>query len=84
MVVEDGALKLYLERGGRSLLTFGQVDVGHVAALMAVLKQVKVEIQRVDGAEVTASALSPLLREAGFGSSPRGMVFWPKAPRASA
>ena len=84
VVVEDGALKLYLERGGRSLLTFGQVDVGHVAALMAVLKQVKVEIQRVDGAEVTASALSPLLREAGFGSSPRGMVFWPKAPRASA
>ena len=84
VVLEDGELKLYLERGGRSLITFGQVDVGHVAALMGVLKLIKVEIQRVDGVDVNASALAPLLREAGFGSSPRGMVFWPKAPRASA
>jgi len=51
-----------------------------VAALLAALKRVKVELQRVDGVDVNASALAPLLREAGFGSSPRGMVFWPKTP----
>ncbi|HEY8642318.1 MAG TPA: DEAD/DEAH box helicase [Candidatus Dormibacteraeota bacterium] len=83
VVVEDGELKLYLERGGRSLLTFGQVDVGHVVALLAALKKIKVEVQRVDGIDVHASALAPLLREAGFGSSPRGMVFWPRAPRSA-
>jgi ATP-dependent helicase Lhr and Lhr-like helicase len=83
VVVEDGELKLYLERGGRSLLTFGQVDVGHVVALIGTLKKIKVEVQRVDGIDVNASALATLLREAGFGSSPRGMVFWPKAPRSA-
>ena len=83
VVVEDGELKLYLERGGRSLLTFGQVDVGHVVALVGALKKIKVELQRVDGIDVHGSALAPLLREAGFGSSPRGMVFWPKAPRSA-
>jgi len=83
VVVEDGELKLYLERGGRSLLTFGQVDVGHVVALLAALKKIKVEVQRVDGIDVHASALAPRLREAGFGSSPRGMVFWPRAPRSA-
>jgi ATP-dependent Lhr-like helicase len=83
VVLEDGELKLYLERGGRSLITFGQVDVGHVVALLTAMKRIKVELQRVDGVDVNTSALAPLLREAGFGSSPRGMVFWPKTPRSA-
>ena len=77
VVVEDGELRLYLERGGRSLLTAGPVAPEHLAALVGVLRT-KVEVQRVDGRPVQESALAPLLREAGFGSSPRGLVFWPK------
>ena len=77
VVIEDGELRLYLEKGGRSLLTAGQVGPEHLAALVAVLRA-KVEIQRVDGRPVQDSPLTALLREAGFGSSPRGMVFWPK------
>jgi ATP-dependent Lhr-like helicase len=74
-VLESGELKLFLERGGRSLLTFGPVDVGHLSALARAAGAVgKVEILKVDGGSIHDSGLLPLLREAGFKSSPRGMV----------
>jgi hypothetical protein len=68
-------LKLYLERGGRSLLTNGDVQPAHLRALigMAVLAG-RVEVQRVDGAPVMDSPFNPLLREAGFTSTHRGLV----------
>ena len=75
VVLESGELKLFLERGGRSLLTFGSVDVGHLAALATAAGAVgKVELLKVDGASIHDSGLQPALREAGFKSSPRGMV----------
>jgi ATP-dependent Lhr-like helicase len=77
VVLEDGELRLYLERGGRSLVTHGHVTVDQLVALVKVLNKLKVELHRVDGFDVNASPLAPLLREAGFGSSPRGMVLWP-------
>jgi ATP-dependent Lhr-like helicase len=75
IVLDDGILKLYLERGGRSLLTNGDVQPGHLRALigMAVLAG-RVEVQRVDGVPVMDSPLNPLLREAGFTSTHRGLV----------
>src|SRR5438132_2454496 len=53
VVLDSGELRLYLERGGRSLLTRGEVGVEHVRALVtAATRAGKVEIQRVDGAPV--------------------------------
>jgi len=74
-VLDGGRLVLYLERGGRSLLTNGVVSLDHLRALigMAVLAG-RVELQRVDGTPVTDSPLNALLREAGFSSTHRGLV----------
>jgi ATP-dependent Lhr-like helicase len=75
VVLDDGLLKIYLERGGRSLLTSGEVSPEHLRALigMAVLAG-RVEVQRVDGVPVMDSPLNAMLREAGFTSTHRGLV----------
>ncbi|OLC27258.1 MAG: hypothetical protein AUH40_02250 [Chloroflexi bacterium 13_1_40CM_65_17] len=74
-VIDGGRLVLYLERGGRSLLTNGEVSLDHLRALigMAVLAG-RVEVQRVDGVPVMESALNAPLREAGFSATHRGLV----------
>ncbi len=74
-VLDSGRLVLYLERGGRSLLTTGEVSPEHLRALigMAVLGG-RVELQRVDGVPVMDSPLNGLLREGGFVSTHRGLV----------
>jgi ATP-dependent Lhr-like helicase len=76
VVLEDGECRLYLERGGRSLLTHGEVTLAHLEALVKVLNRPRVEIQKVDSVEVNQSPLAALLRQAGFGASPRGLVLW--------
>jgi ATP-dependent Lhr-like helicase len=75
VVLDEGSLKLYLERGGRSLLTNGEVQLEHLRALigMAVLAG-RVEVQRVDGVPVMDSPFNALLRESGFASTHRGLV----------
>jgi ATP-dependent Lhr-like helicase len=74
-VLDAGELVLYLERGGRSLLTNGEVSPAHVRAMMGVaLTSGKVEVQRVDGIGVTESPLAEVLRESGFASTHRGLV----------
>ena len=79
VVLESGELRLYLERGGRSLLTRDEVRVEHVRALVAVaIRAGKLEVQRVDGVPVRQSPLAPILAQAGFGQSPRGLVVWPR------
>jgi ATP-dependent Lhr-like helicase len=79
LVVESGEPRLYLERGGRSLWTWGEVRVEHLRALVAVAGAgARLEVQRVDGVAVRASPLAPVLAESGFGHSPRGMVAWPR------
>jgi ATP-dependent Lhr-like helicase len=79
VVLQSGELRLYLERGGRSLLTFGEVDESHLAALATAASRVgKVEVRTVDGAPVAGSKLEPGMREVGFGVSPRGLVLWPE------
>ena len=86
VVLDAGELRLFLERGGRSLLTFGEVDLGHLQALATrAAHEDKLEIQQVNGAPVKDSALESLLRQLGFGASPRGLVLWPQPrPLASA
>jgi ATP-dependent Lhr-like helicase len=77
VVLEGGELRLYLERGGRSLLTQGEVTPSHLEVLVAAVRG-KIELQRVDGLDSRDSRLAPLLRQAGFGSSHRGLVHYPK------
>jgi ATP-dependent helicase Lhr and Lhr-like helicase len=74
-VLDSGELVLYLEKGGRSLLTHGDVKVAHLRALVALAAEPgKIEVQRVDGVPSTQSPLSPIMREAGFSSTHRGLV----------
>jgi len=75
VVLDSGDLRLYLERGGRSLLSFGEVTPGHLAALaVAAGRMGRFEIQKVNGGHVADSGLAGALKEAGFRSTPRGMV----------
>jgi len=74
-VVDDGRLALYLERGGRSLLTNGEVEPAHLQALIAIATNAgRLEVQRVDGVSVMDSPLKAALREAGFSQTHRSLV----------
>jgi ATP-dependent Lhr-like helicase len=79
VVLDSGQLRAYLERGGRSLWTAGPVEVAHLQVLArTAVKSDRLEILTVDGGPVKGSALEGALREAGFGSTPRGLVLWPE------
>jgi ATP-dependent Lhr-like helicase len=79
VVLDGGELRLYLERGGRSLLTRGEVGIEHLRALVAAATRAgKVELRQVDGRPVRQSPLAAALAAAGFGPTPRGMVAWPR------
>ncbi|TMD15780.1 MAG: DEAD/DEAH box helicase [Chloroflexi bacterium] len=74
-VIDDGRLMLYLERGGRSLLTNGDVQPAHLQALVAIATSSgRVEVQRVDGISVMDSPLKNALREAGFSQTHRSLI----------
>jgi ATP-dependent Lhr-like helicase len=77
VVLDGGRLRLFLERGGRSLLTAGDPSPEALASLASVAERLgRLEILTVDGEPVRGCALEPGLREAGFGVSPRGLVLW--------
>jgi len=79
VVLDGGELRLYLERGGRSLLTAGDVQPAHLQALAALAARVdKLEIQSIDGGPIKGSPLEAMLRESGFGTTPKGVVLWPE------
>ena len=79
VVLDGGELRLYLERGGRSLLTVGEVRLSHLQALAGIAARVgKLEIQSIDGDVIKGSRLEGTLREAGFGTTPKGVVLWPE------
>ncbi|TME46217.1 MAG: DEAD/DEAH box helicase [Chloroflexi bacterium] len=79
IVVDAGELRLYLERGGRSLLTIGDIQPAHLQALASLAARVdKLEIQAVDGAPVKGSRFEQQLHEAGFGNTPKGVILWPE------
>ncbi len=83
VVLVDGALVLYLERGGRTALTFtgdeavlgsaahALVDVARSRALGALT------IEQIDGEFVYTTPVGRILRDAGFVESPRGLALRP-------
>jgi ATP-dependent Lhr-like helicase len=69
----DGSLAVYVERGGRSVLTFIEPDPA-VAAIAAVAARYRrLTIETVDGVPSASSPLAAELRVAGFGDGYKGM-----------
>jgi ATP-dependent Lhr-like helicase len=80
-VLEDGAPTLFVERGGRSLLSLGDPDPDRLARAVAALagevrrgRPRRLTLERLDGEPILGSALEPVLREAGFVAGPRRLV----------
>jgi ATP-dependent Lhr-like helicase len=79
VVLVDGALTLYVERGGRTLLTFSDdaerlrpaVDALALAVRDGALGRLTVE--RADGEHILESPLAQALESAGFRATPRGL-----------
>jgi ATP-dependent helicase Lhr and Lhr-like helicase len=77
VVLDGGELRLFLERGGRSVLTHGEIEPGHVEQLAAVgARRGKLEIRTVDGIPVNETKLRSLLMGAGFALTHRGLVLY--------
>ena len=77
MVLVDGNLAAFLERGARSLLTFGVEADAWVDALASLAKDGrlrKLELIRIDGAPAGNSPLGDRLRGAGFTDGYRGLT----------
>ena len=81
VVLVDGRPVIYLERGGRGLLTFPATDERTLAAAVEALaawvlgdRRRRAGIERVDGAPVFGSPLEAPLAAAGFRTDLRGMV----------
>jgi ATP-dependent Lhr-like helicase len=82
VVLHDGEVVLYLEKGGRSLQTFAPFDDAGIAgvaveALRGLLSDgrlKRLQIERVDGVPVAESDRRGLLGELGFRQAYRGLV----------
>ncbi|MBV9593248.1 MAG: ATP-dependent helicase [Actinobacteria bacterium] len=79
VVLVDGACVLYVERGGRSLLSFADDPAVLQPAADALALAVhdgllgRLSVERADGAPIGASALGAALEAAGFRPTPRGL-----------
>lgn len=80
VVLVDGALALYLERGGKSALAFTGDEAVLAAAtrdLAATARARRLDtltIEQVNGAFVYGTSVGRALRDAGFVESPRGLT----------
>ena len=83
VVIVDGQAVLYLERGGRGLLTLpAAADEERLVRAVAALPRLvapdgplrELRLERVDRAPVAESALADALRAAGFRPSYRGYL----------
>jgi ATP-dependent Lhr-like helicase len=77
VVLIDGDLAAYLERGGHSVVTFGIDGWGNaLRALVDRGRYRSLEIRKVDGAPVREVApVAEQLREAGFAEGYKGLVY---------
>ncbi|WP_240690752.1 MULTISPECIES: ATP-dependent helicase [unclassified Amycolatopsis] len=78
-VLVDGIPALYVERGGRSLLSFTEERSSLQAAAAALSTAVRegwlgqLAVQRADGEHALTSELAEILQEAGFRATPKGL-----------
>ncbi|WP_227998717.1 ATP-dependent helicase [Nocardia australiensis] len=79
VVLIDGELTLYLERGGKTLLTFTEDPDARRAAAVALADLVRnrqvdsLVIDKVDGESVHGNTFADFLGAAGFSATPRGL-----------
>ncbi|GAA0355549.1 ATP-dependent helicase [Microbispora corallina] len=78
VVLVEGRLVLYVERGGKTLLSFGEEDdlrpaVESLAVAVRRGALGKLTVERADGAAITESPLAAALEAAGFHPTPRGL-----------
>ena len=89
VVAVDGQLVLYVERGGRTLLTWGEDTRALGTAARGLAEAVRrgalgrLTVQKADGAPVLGSddPLTTALTDAGFTMTPRGLRLRPSAGR---
>ncbi|MFF7682085.1 ATP-dependent helicase [Microbacterium sp. NPDC007973] len=80
VVLVDGELTLYLERGGRSALAFTddeaslQAAARHLAETARKRRLDTLTVEQVNGEFVYGTAVGRALREAGFVESPKGLT----------
>ena len=81
VVLVDGVPRVYLERGGRGILTFEPADPVSLAPALRALaawivadRRRRAAVERVDGEPVFGSPLEAALAEAGFRADLRAMV----------
>ncbi|MFI7706951.1 ATP-dependent helicase [Nonomuraea sp. NPDC049480] len=78
VVLADGHLALYVERGGKTLLSFADDELLQPAvdALALAVRDGalgKLTVERADGASIAESPLAAALEAAGFHPTPRGL-----------
>ncbi len=78
VVLVDGHLAIYLERGGKTVLTFGVGEAAIVAAAQSLAQSIRrslgrVRVERVDGDFVIGTPLGAALVDAGFSTTPQGL-----------
>ena len=76
-MLAGGAPIAFLERGARSLLTFGSDPADWADALAGIVKDGRlrrIELQRIEGLPVGDSPLADGLRAAGFVDGYRGLT----------
>ncbi|MCI3933453.1 ATP-dependent helicase [Streptomyces sp. AN091965] len=83
VVLVDGELALYVERGGKTVLAWASSEADQdprlLAAATALASAAKagalgtVTVERINGAPALTSPLAPLLEHTGFHATPRGL-----------
>ena len=79
MVLVDGEAVLYVERGGKSLLSFTADESALRTAAEGLARVVRdgwldqLAVERADGAGAWNSPLAAVLTEAGFRATPKGL-----------
>jgi len=77
VVLHDGRLVCYVERGGRTLLTFDPSRLSQAAhGLVAAARRLRLgrfTVQTADGAPVARTPVGDALAEAGFEAHPKGL-----------
>ena len=79
VVLHDGALVLYLERGGRTMLTWSDDEAvllpaaKALAAAIAARRVPSLTLERSDGESIITTSAAHALAQAGFALTPRGL-----------
>ena len=74
----DGQLVFFVERGGKTVLTFGGTEQQIVAAAESLAASVRrtlgrLRVERVDGDFVIGTTVGDALSAAGFSTTPQGL-----------